>query len=80
MAMNAAIKASFGKLVDIMRDLRHQPQTPEELPVSHFTKRKNDLIDFPYDNSGKQCFICKRYENSKGEKGPWGPMVNSFIP
>jgi len=60
--------------------LRRQPQNPEELTASHFTRRKRDLIEFPYDNSGKQCFICVRYENSKGEKGPWGPMVNSFIP
>jgi len=79
-AMNTAVRVSFGKLVDIMRDLRRHPQKPEELTASHFTRRKRDLIDFPYDNSGKQCFICVRYENSKGDKGPWGPMVNSFIP
>jgi hypothetical protein len=60
--------------------LRRVPQNPEELPASHFTRRKRDLIEFPYDNSGKQCFICIRYENGKGDKGPWGPMVSSFIP
>jgi hypothetical protein len=60
--------------------LRRVPQNPEELPHSHFTRRKRDLIDFPYDNSGKQCVICIRYENGKGDKGPWGPMVSSFIP
>jgi len=60
--------------------LRRVPQNPEELTASHFTRRKRDLIEFPYDNSGKQCFICVRYENGKGDKGPWGPMTNSFIP
>jgi hypothetical protein len=60
--------------------LRRVPQNPEELPHSHFTRRKRDLIEFPYDNSGKQCFVCIRYENGKGEAGPWGPMVSSFIP
>ncbi|MDR0502789.1 MAG: hypothetical protein LBH16_05645 [Treponema sp.] len=60
--------------------LRRVPQNPEELTASHFTRRKRDLIEFPYDNSGKQCFICVRYENSKGDKGPWGPMASSFIP
>lgn len=60
--------------------LRREPQNPEELTASHFTRRKRDLIEFPYDNSGKQCFICVRYENGKGDKGPWGPMVSSFIP
>jgi hypothetical protein len=60
--------------------LRRVPQNPEELPHSHFTRRKRDLIEFPYDNSGMQCFICVRYENGKGDKGPWGPMISSFIP
>jgi hypothetical protein len=60
--------------------LRREPKNPEELTQSHFTRRKRDLIEFPYDNSGKQCFICIRYENGKGDKGPWGPMVSSFIP
>jgi hypothetical protein len=60
--------------------LRRVPQNPEELTISHFTHRKHDLIEFPYDNSGKQCFICVRYENGKGDAGPWGPMVSSFIP
>ena len=32
------------------------------------------------DNSGKQCFICIRYENGKGGEGPWGSLVSSFIP
>jgi hypothetical protein len=60
--------------------LRREPRNPEELTVSHFTRRKHDLIEFPYDNSGKQCFICVRYENGKGDAGPWGPMSSSFIP
>ena len=60
--------------------LRRQPQNPEELTQSHFTHRKHDTIEFPYDNSGKQCFICIRYENGKGDAGPWGPMVSSYIP
>jgi len=60
--------------------LRREPQNPEELSHSHFTRRKRDLIEFPYDNSGKKCFVCIRYENGKGEAGPWGPMSSSFIP
>jgi hypothetical protein len=48
--------------------LRRDPRNPEELTVSHFTRRKHDVIEFPYDNSGKQCFICVRYENGKGDK------------
>ncbi|MCL2101541.1 MAG: hypothetical protein FWH22_07500 [Fibromonadales bacterium] len=25
-------------------------------------------------------YYCIRYENNKGDKGPWGPMVNAVIP
>jgi hypothetical protein len=56
------------------------PQRPEELPQSHFTRRKRDQIEFEFDESGMIAYICIRYENSKGDKGPWGPMVNSVIP
>jgi len=60
--------------------LRRVPQNPEELTHSHFTHRKHDSLEFPYDNSGMRCFICIRYENGKGDAGPWGPMVSSYIP
>ena len=80
MVANQMVRTAFGELTDHMRDLRRVPLNPEELTASHFTRRKRDLIEFPYDNSGKQCFICVRYENGKGDKGPWGPMTNSFIP
>ena len=60
--------------------LRREPQRPEELTQSHFTRRKRDVLEFQYDNSGMKCFICIRYENGKGEVGPWGPMASAFIP
>ena len=43
-------------------------------------RRKHDLLEFPYDNSCKKCFICISYENGKGDASPWEPMVSSFIP
>jgi len=60
--------------------LRREPLNPEELTKGHFTRRKRDVLEFNYDNSGMKCFICIRYENSKGDAGPWGPMASSFIP
>jgi len=60
--------------------LLREPRNPEELRQGHFTRRKRDVLEFHYDNSGMKCFICIRYENSKGDAGPWGPMVSSFIP
>ena len=29
---------------------------------------------------GKEVFFCMRYENSKGEAGPWGIILSAFIP
>jgi len=60
--------------------LRRQSQNPKELTQSHFTRRKHDLVEFPYNNSGKYCFIYSRYENGKGDAEPWSPVVSSFIP
>jgi len=60
--------------------LRREPERPEELTNSYFTRRRHSVIEFEYDNSGMKCFMCVRYENGKGDKGPWGPMVSSFIP
>ena len=51
-----------------------------DLPHSKFTKRKKLLFDFPPDDSGKTVYVCVRYENSKGQSGPWGPMFSAVIP
>ena len=60
--------------------LRREPTRPEELTASYFTRRRHSVIEFEYDNSGMKCYICIRYENGKGDKGPWGPMLDAFIP
>jgi hypothetical protein len=33
-----------------------------------------------YNESGMTVYYCIRYENNKGDKGPWGPMVQAVIP
>jgi hypothetical protein len=30
-------------------------------------------------DSGKVLYICLRYENDKGDEGPWGPMIEVII-
>jgi hypothetical protein len=30
-------------------------------------------------DSGKQAFFCTRFENNKGQAGPWGEVVETFI-
>jgi hypothetical protein len=56
------------------------PATPDGLPESFFTKRKNDVVHFKYEDSGKAAYFAVQIENSGGKKGPWGPMVSAVIP
>jgi hypothetical protein len=46
--------------------------TGDDLPHSRFTRRQKELFDFPADDSGKTVYFCVRFENAKGEPGPWG--------
>jgi hypothetical protein len=55
------------------------PANPKELRESFFTRRKKDLIEFEFDDSGKTAYFCIQIEND-GKKGPWGPMVPALIP
>ena len=72
----AAVEAATG----IKRELLKAPVSGDELPHSRFTRRKKELFDFPAEDSGKTVYFCIRYENAKGEPGPWGPMFSSVIP
>jgi hypothetical protein len=51
-----------------------------ELPHSRFVRRRKELFIFPPEDSVKTAFFCIRYENSKGQAGPWGPVFSAVIP
>jgi hypothetical protein len=55
------------------------PTNPEELHQSFFTKRKKDVIEFAFGDSGKTAYFAVQIEN-EGKKGPWGPLVSALIP
>jgi hypothetical protein len=59
--------------------LTQAPKRGEELPYSVFTKKKNKRFDFEGE-SGNTVYFCLRYENSKGEAGPFGPILQAVIP
>jgi hypothetical protein len=62
------------------RYLMHPAVTGEDLPNSQFTRRRRELFDFPAEDSGKTAYFSVRYENAKGQKGPWGPVFTAVIP
>ena len=55
------------------------PRTGDDLPHSVFTRQRKHRFDFSGDN-GREAFFCLRYENSKGQAGPWGKILKTFIP
>ena len=56
------------------------PANGEDLTKSKFTRRKKEVFEFTPADAKKTAYFCIRYENSKGETGPWGPMFSSVIP
>ena len=59
--------------------LNRPPKTGDDLPHSVFTRQKKYRFDFTGE-SGRQIFICLRFENSKGQAGPWGKIIQAFVP
>ncbi|MDR1286855.1 MAG: hypothetical protein LBK08_04525 [Treponema sp.] len=55
------------------------PSNPDDLRKSFYTKRKKDVIEFGFGDSGKTAYFAVQIEN-EGKKGPWGPMVQALIP
>jgi hypothetical protein len=55
------------------------PTNPDDLRKSFFTKRKKDIIEFDFGDSGKTAHFAVQIEN-EGKKGPWGPLVSALIP
>jgi hypothetical protein len=55
------------------------PANPDGLHKSFYTKRKKDVIEFDFGDSGKTAYFAVQIEN-EGKKGPWGPLVQALIP
>jgi methyl-accepting chemotaxis protein len=62
------------------RELIQVPTTGNDLPFSKFTRRQKEVFDFMQEDNGKTAYFCVRYENAKGEPGPWGGIFSSVIP
>jgi hypothetical protein len=55
------------------------PTEPRETWKSFSTKRRKDLVEFGYGDSGKRVYFAVQVENGS-KKGPFGPMVSAVIP
>ncbi|MHC6203760.1 hypothetical protein ACYULU_11265 [Breznakiellaceae bacterium SP9] len=72
----ASLEAAAGRERELMR----APQSGTDLPFSKFSRKKREVFDFSGDDRGKTVYFCIRFENAKGQSGPWGPMLGTVIP
>ena len=54
--------------------------TIEALLHSSFDTRTPYIFEFDDTQRGKTVWMCLRWENTRGEKGPWGDMISAIIP
>jgi uncharacterized membrane protein len=52
---------------------------PDDLRKSFYTKRKKDVIEFEFGDSGKTAHFAVQIKN-EGKKGPRGPLTQALIP
>jgi hypothetical protein len=56
------------------------PTAYEELVHSTFDSRPPYTFQFNLTDAGKHFYCCLRWENTRGEKGPWSEIQSAIIP
>jgi hypothetical protein len=56
------------------------PVDAELLPNSSFDTHTPFVLEFQGHDRGKMLYYSLRWENTTGEKGPFGPILNTVIP
>ena len=67
----AEIKWGFSDSPDI---------SANQLINSSFDTRSPLTLEFDQADRGKYVYFCLRWENTRGEKGPWGEIANAIVP
>ncbi|MHB9291850.1 hypothetical protein Holit_00936 [Hollandina sp. SP2] len=60
--------------------LDNAPSSVEDLKNSAFDTASPYTFTFDETERGKALYICPRWENNKGDKGPWGEIYKAVIP
>ncbi|GHU24903.1 hypothetical protein FACS1894172_04590 [Spirochaetia bacterium] len=60
--------------------LEYDPASVNELSHSAFSTASPYTFTFNEIDRGKTVYICPRWENNKGEKGPWGIIIKAIVP
>jgi hypothetical protein len=56
------------------------PTRHDELTHSEFSTRAHHTMTFDLDQRGQRIYSAFRWENEKGEKGPWSDVLEAIIP
>jgi hypothetical protein len=66
---------------EILYELRDDPPaTAEDLRHSSFATKTRMVYTFTEAERGKKVYFAARWENTRGEKGPWSDVVSAIIP
>jgi hypothetical protein len=66
---------------EVRWELRDEaPAKAEDLSNSDFATRTPHTLVFTGDKQGQRVYFCLRWENNKGEKGPWGAVMSAVVP
>jgi hypothetical protein len=60
--------------------LPESPKSQADLVHSEFDTRTPYIFQFDIPQAGQTLYICARWENTTGKKGPWGKIVDVIIP
>jgi hypothetical protein len=60
--------------------LPEPPKSLADLTHSAFDTRSPYMFQFDIPDAGKTLYVCARWENTTGQKGPWGDIQNAIIP
>ncbi|MDR3194200.1 MAG: hypothetical protein LBT76_02770 [Tannerella sp.] len=56
------------------------PASVEDLTHSAFATRTPFALEFDENERGRTVYFCLRWENTRGEKGPWSEIGSAIIP
>jgi hypothetical protein len=60
--------------------LDNPPKNVDELIHSDFDTRSPFTLEFKEEARGKTVWFCLRWENTRGEKGPWSEFLTAIVP
>jgi hypothetical protein len=60
--------------------LEAYPTDIEQLIHSYFDTRSPFTLEFKESERGKIVYYCARWENTRGEKGPWSEIMEVIVP